>query len=396
MEEDKKLEKRKNTEIVALSIIIVALLGALIYLLFIKKDDKPTESPKPQDNQQVNDNLNNQTKKKFTKLEKIAIGDNKNITINNKNVNIKLVDDNLYINEEKLEGDYSLYDTMYVTDYFIMFPSGTLSGEIYKIYDENGRVIKISNNNNDIKEYTNLKIENGSLTADVPEDAECVDDSSTARDSCFLGTKIEFVYDGYSLTVKEKKEETKVNNQENIDSVVPKAIYKTTDGKFSLKIVDNKKAYLNDKLFVILNMKEDDKYAHYSGDFDGEATQSGYNFLVDKEKGIIIERYLDEVSDLNNITLRFYNPWDGDLSIDINYIKCDAGYFFVNEIDGPGFESGASLATVYTTNWKELGYIDMDNIKSDKNGLYVYKDTDGSYNLSGTPIKYDANGNKIN
>lgn len=60
MEEDKKLEKRKNLEIVVLSIIIVALLGALIYLLFIKKD-KPTEPPKPQDNQQIENNGNNQT-----------------------------------------------------------------------------------------------------------------------------------------------------------------------------------------------------------------------------------------------------------------------------------------------------------------------------------------------
>ncbi len=55
MEEDKKLEKRKNLEIVVLSIIIVILLGALIYLLFIKKD-KPAEPPKPHDNQQVVDN----------------------------------------------------------------------------------------------------------------------------------------------------------------------------------------------------------------------------------------------------------------------------------------------------------------------------------------------------
>lgn len=38
MEEDKKLEKRKNLEIIVLGVIIIALLGALIYLLFIKKE----------------------------------------------------------------------------------------------------------------------------------------------------------------------------------------------------------------------------------------------------------------------------------------------------------------------------------------------------------------------
>ena len=44
MKEDKKLEKRKNIEIVALGVIIVALLGLCIYLLLIKKDDKPIDN----------------------------------------------------------------------------------------------------------------------------------------------------------------------------------------------------------------------------------------------------------------------------------------------------------------------------------------------------------------
>ncbi len=70
MEEDKKLEKRKNIEIVVLSIIIVVLLGALIYLLFIKKD-KPTEPPKSQDNQQVENNTNN-IDKESTIVEKAS------------------------------------------------------------------------------------------------------------------------------------------------------------------------------------------------------------------------------------------------------------------------------------------------------------------------------------
>ena len=58
MKEDKKLEKRKNLEIVILSIIIVALLGVLIYLLFIRKDTS-NEPPKPQDNQQKENDKTN-------------------------------------------------------------------------------------------------------------------------------------------------------------------------------------------------------------------------------------------------------------------------------------------------------------------------------------------------
>ena len=38
MKENKKLEKRQNLEIIVFSIIIVALLGICIYLIFIKKD----------------------------------------------------------------------------------------------------------------------------------------------------------------------------------------------------------------------------------------------------------------------------------------------------------------------------------------------------------------------
>lgn len=54
MEEDKKLERRKNIEIVVLSIIIVALLGALIYLLFIKRDEKTADNNVSNNQQQQN------------------------------------------------------------------------------------------------------------------------------------------------------------------------------------------------------------------------------------------------------------------------------------------------------------------------------------------------------
>lgn len=68
MEEAKKLEKRKNLEIIVLGFIIVALLGVLIYLLFIKKDN-PTEPPKPQDNQQVENNQSQIENRKLYHIE---------------------------------------------------------------------------------------------------------------------------------------------------------------------------------------------------------------------------------------------------------------------------------------------------------------------------------------
>ena len=73
MEEDKKLEKRKNTEIVALSIIIVVLLGSLIYLLFINKDDKPVDNKGKKNNSVKLYNIYKTTDEKFT----LKIVDNK-------------------------------------------------------------------------------------------------------------------------------------------------------------------------------------------------------------------------------------------------------------------------------------------------------------------------------
>lgn len=59
MEEDKKIAKRQNLEIIVLSIIIVALLGICIYLLFIKKDDKQAG------NNQVNNGQASNIDKKY-------------------------------------------------------------------------------------------------------------------------------------------------------------------------------------------------------------------------------------------------------------------------------------------------------------------------------------------
>ena len=62
MDEDKKIIKRQNLEIIILSIIIVALLGVCIYMLFIKKDEKPVDN-NGGNNQAINNNTNenNQT-----------------------------------------------------------------------------------------------------------------------------------------------------------------------------------------------------------------------------------------------------------------------------------------------------------------------------------------------
>ena len=56
--EEKKLEKRKNLEIIVLVVIIAVLLGALIYLLFIKKDNTNAQnSTSTYNNTEKSDNI---------------------------------------------------------------------------------------------------------------------------------------------------------------------------------------------------------------------------------------------------------------------------------------------------------------------------------------------------
>ena len=184
------------------------------------------------------------------------------------------------------------------------------------------------------------------------------------------------------------------NNNDNDNN--NDGIYKTIDGKFTFKIVAHTdgEAYLNNEKFNYTNVESDEKYAFYSGDFDGEVREDYYHFLIDKEKNIIVEKDFETVSKLNDKKLRFYG--DGDISKYNTFVKCNAGYFFVSYLGGPFDEGEEEIVNVYTTNWKELGYIDLNNIKSDKAGIFVYKNYDEDYKLSGTAIKYDENGNQIN
>ena len=110
---------------------------------------------------------------------------------------------------------------------------------------------------------------------------------------------------------------------------------------------------------------------------------------------IELEKEKDKIlSKINDKDLRFYG--DSDLSKFNTFFKCSAGYFFVSYLGGPFDEGDVKIVSIYTTDWKKLGYIDLNNVKSDKSGIFIYEDYDDNYKLSGTAIKYDANGNKIN
>lgn len=190
------MEKEKNTKTLMILMIIcvclsITTLGIVIYDRFIRKEPEHAVL-KP-----IDVVPNNNQEKKFTKLEKIELDDKgKNITINNKNVVVKATDDALYVNEKKVASEYYSIDSAYVTDYFIMFVSYGQGGEIYLIFDENGKEIVINN----AGQYDKLRIENGNLVAEESWNFECIEDENTKCDT--KTQKVQFIYDGTSVTVK--------------------------------------------------------------------------------------------------------------------------------------------------------------------------------------------------
>ena len=359
MEEDKKLEKRKNIEIVVLLIIIVALLGSLIYLLFIKKD-KLVEPSKTQDNHQVVDN--DQELKKS--LEEI----NEEVT--------KLLHTETTV--EKFEQHAKKYFT------------NDMISELIKYYDKNTKTVCLDSaacyaSGGFFGETTDIEYRKFEITS-VENDVIKAKGIYGEAENNITG-ETEILYQKESGVWKIEKFD--------ISDFSNEGVYKTLDGKFTFRDDYHMgETTLNGQKFNCTDVEYDERYAFYSGYFEGEERQDDYHFLIDKEKGIIVEKDYETVRKLNNKDLRFYG--DSDLSKFNTFFKCSAGYFFVSYLGGPLDEGDVKIVSIYTTDWKELGYIDLNNVKSDKSGIFVYENYDDNYKLSGTAIKYDANGNKIN
>ena len=270
MEEEKKLEKRKNIEIVVLGVIIVVLLGALIYLLFIKKDN-PAEPPKPQDNQQINSNTSEEKlysiiqgnsyelyeayykegEKNITLARgplgvyeitfdypQINIDSNDIVSINN-SIKSTFHDLETNINEKKLEEGICIkLNNNYHCDNPLSYP-------IYKIYEDDKYL-------NIIMTVHNI-VHNGSGQYDVSSNIYTISKNRK---------KLLNNYDIYNLFG---------NNEDNVKNQF-KNYLKTSNPNLEDKEIDetinNMKIYLyNDKLYIYYNNLVDD-YEYIS--FDGK------------------------------------------------------------------------------------------------------------------------------
>ena len=253
MEEDKKLEKRKNLEIIVLSIIIVALLGALIYLLFIKKDDKPTEPPKPQDNQQTVNNQGNDDNEiiviSSNEVKQIGLGEtNTTIKINNKNINLKVIDSTLYVNDVKQEGVMLEHIVFATNKYILVAGVGQNGYGIDYAVDENGKVIDVYKSVVADAPYAayqvnNIRMENGKVVADYYHDS-C---TMMPVDTKNCESKVEFVYDGNNIIMKDM---SLTDGTQALTSIILSNSNKLIkfNGKYVQLRTEPDKIYFNDKL----------------------------------------------------------------------------------------------------------------------------------------------------
>lgn len=350
----KEENKKKNVIIGVLVCVIVLLVAALVYFVFIKKDESQ-KIVKPLDNQQTE----NENKDLQSNLEKI-----------NEEV-FKMLHEETTVEEFKKQAKQYFIDEMIV--------------ELEKYYNKDTKTICLESSVCEASggffgETTDIlfrKFEIINVEADI------------INAKGIYGEASDNISGETEITYQKENNIWKIKKFDILD-FSNEGVYKTVDGKFTFKIAAHtNEAYLNNELFNYTDVKYDERYAFYSGYFEGEARQDDYHFLIDKETGIIVEKDFETVSKLNDKDLRFYG--EGDLSKNINFIKCAAGYYFVDD-----FAIEGSIVEIYTTDWKLLGYVDIDNIKSDKDGVYVYEDYEPFDKLVGNPTKYDINGNKIN
>ena len=218
--EEKKKIMLKNIEIAVLSIIIVALLTLIIYMVFIKKDDKEGV-----DNNYV-----------FTKLER------------------EVLDNHKY---------------KYITNNFTFITVGGQCGEEFKeVIDNKGNKIEFID---DYYQLTDFKIENRKLIATDNPDCPCLDYDNQ---HC-AHTKVELVYDGTSITVN------KINNEEN-EGVGKDGNYTFTELEKVELNENNKSIILNGKIIKLKSVVEDNSivYVNDKKTFSADGPGTIYAYIT--------------------------------------------------------------------------------------------------------------------
>lgn len=198
----------KNVIIAILIVIIIALIGAVIYFAFIKKEAEPVDNNR-ENNQTVDNNVDtnddetNNSSLSETEIE-LYVDEDKdqsvnNIKFGNKVFEIKIVrlDDiksDLYLNNKKIETiDYGHVIVSVVNKYLIVEWPGATGGSLALGYiNEEGVYFSI---NNAGVEALNVYYENGRLYCDTTDDDAPVYDTK----------RVELILNGSNIAIKEIK-----------------------------------------------------------------------------------------------------------------------------------------------------------------------------------------------
>lgn len=201
---------------------------------------------------------------------------------------------------------------------------------------------------------------------------------------------------GYKLFIEktepDKPKDDNTQEQGGNNQVVTEQIYKTNDGKYTFKLLDNGKAFINDKEVIVDSKEENNKYIEIQGDFNPSPNYiDGLGFVLDKDTKMIVESpYYDENEKASDCGFDSYGEYARFCTrcYGFNVLTISNWNFF--EISS---EMGSS--DIYTTSWKKLGSVDVDNIKYNEKGIYVCNAPFESTCESGE-TQYDVNGNVIN
>lgn len=192
----------------------------------------------------------------------------------------------------------------------------------------------------------------------------------------------------YKLFIEKPKDD---NTKDNGNIVNKEQIYKTNDEKYTFKLLDNGKAFINDKEVIVEAKEEDNRYIEIQGDFDPSPDFiTGLGFVLDKETKLIVESpYYDENDKSSECGFESYGEY-------ARFCTRCYGFNVLTISNWNFFEIASEIGSsdIYTTSWKKLGSADVDKIKYDENGIYVCNKPFESTCKSGE-TKYDVNGNII-
>lgn len=158
------MEEKKNNKglIIGLIIFLIMCLILVFYFMFKMVYKEPSTNL----NEASNTETNNNDSVVFTELTKYELkdGEEKEVTIDGKKVNIKRNDNKYNLNDKEIGHEYT--NSIYVTNKCIITSNsgGQFEGNFYEFYQFDGTEIEIVNNNGIL--FKELSLENGKLIAD--------------------------------------------------------------------------------------------------------------------------------------------------------------------------------------------------------------------------------------